>query len=215
MCRSSWPTASKAPGRCTGKTSTPTVASGCSAFWWSKAKSPTPGRALGRTTSRSCWMTMTSESSFPAHAGWRSAPGLDSSGPRGQWRQFVTAVATHDRLRADQLRAKRAFPRFALPHRLALESLLIRFDHQCSDDADEWTQKQAQQKEADSTAAFGAGNDGAQESKGHIADKNFHALTSHTVTKVRRAAAVMGPPTLADVDQTPPGGHSRRYPPEV
>src|SRR5262252_10390054 len=58
MCRSCWRIVSKARARCTGKTSTPTGVSACSAFWSSKARSPRPGPASVPMTSPSCW-TMT------------------------------------------------------------------------------------------------------------------------------------------------------------
>src|SRR5262252_1478214 len=70
MCRSSWPIVLKARGRCTGRTSTPTDGSACSAFWWWRGKSLRRGRGSVRMTSQCCSMTRT-ESGRDVAPVWR------------------------------------------------------------------------------------------------------------------------------------------------
>src|SRR5262252_2231005 len=209
MCRSSWPTASKAPGRCTGKTSTPTVASGCSAFWWSKAKSPRPGRALGRTTSRSCW-TRTSDSGFPAHTGWWRSSGLDGS--RRQHRQVTTAVSAHRRLWTDEFGTERTLARRAFRQRCTLDALLIGRDDQRRDDADERTQQQSQQKETKRVASLGTGNPGTEDGKRQPTDKyTFHVNDLPYGLKDPPGPGGYGSARLASADRALPGEHTRSY----
>src|SRR5215471_1320768 len=212
MCRSSSPIASKAPGRCTGKTSTPTVASGCSAFWWWKAKSPRPGRALGRTTSRSCW-TRTSDSGFPAHTGWWRTSGLDGRGGRHrQRRQVATTVSANGCFWTDQFGTERTLARRAFRQRRTLDALLIGRDDQRRDDADERTQQQSQQKETKRVASLGTGNPGAENGKRQPTDKSaYHVNDLPYGLKDPPGPGSYGSARLASADRALPGEHTRSY----
>src|SRR5215471_2849977 len=158
---------------------------------------------------------MTSESRFPAHAGWRRAPLLNSGGPRGwrgQWRQFAAAVPTYSRFRSDQLGTEWTLARLALPQGLALEYFLIRLHNQRGDDAQQWTEQQSQKKETDGTASLGTRDDGAEDGKREPANKNsFHLNDLPYGLRHPPGHDGYGPAALANADQALPGGHSRAY----
>src|SRR6266576_5229593 len=75
MCRSSSPTVLRAPAPCTGRTSTPIDASGCSACWASRAKWLMRGLALDRTTT--WWWSLTKSDSDSLRYGTFLRIGID------------------------------------------------------------------------------------------------------------------------------------------
>src|SRR5262249_22110354 len=132
------------------------------------------------------------------------------SGSRRQRRQIATAEAAHSRLRADQFGTERTFARLAFRQCLTLEDACVGFDYERCDDADQWTEKQTQQKEADCIASLGTGNPCAEDGKRQPTDKyTFHVNDLPYGLKDPPGPGGYGSARLASADRALPGEHTR------